>query len=101
MAGIVAVRSTWRGQLRYAVPPPNWRGGLPHVFGAPLVVNRSHVALWSGSYEPCIGRSHCSGLTRRRGCMTHACPSLTTPLTRRRLLQRALGGTAGLAAWYQ
>ena len=33
--------------------------------------------------------------------MTHACLSLATPLTRRRLLQSALGGTAGLAAWYQ
>ena len=26
LAGIVAVRSTWLGQLWYAVPPPVWRG---------------------------------------------------------------------------
>ena len=33
--------------------------------------------------------------------MTHARPPLATALTRRRLLQSALGGAAGLAAWYQ
>jgi len=33
--------------------------------------------------------------------MTHDCPPLVMPLTRRRLLQGALAGTAGLAAWYQ
>src|SRR6185436_19130784 len=33
--------------------------------------------------------------------MTHDCSSLATPLTRRRLLHGALGGAAGLAAWYQ
>ena len=33
--------------------------------------------------------------------MTHDCSPLAIPLTRRRLLQGALGGAAGLAAWYQ
>jgi peptide/nickel transport system substrate-binding protein len=33
--------------------------------------------------------------------MTHDCPPIATPVTRRRLLQSALRGAAGLAAWYQ
>ena len=33
--------------------------------------------------------------------MTHDCPPLATPLTRRRLLRGVCGGAAGLASWYQ
>ena len=33
LAGIVAVRSTWQGQLRYAVPPPVWRGAPYRYLG--------------------------------------------------------------------